>query len=104
MTSTNYASAELMFQLLYPLIHAFQPVVTSLFLITAWAFVVLLMWTIGIAARDGIVTVKRLHQIPCANCQYFTGDYILKCTVRPTSALTESAINCSDFCQSNSTV
>ena len=88
-------------QLLYPLIHAFQPIVPSLCLITAWTLVVLLMWTISIAARDGIATVRRLHQIPCANCQYFTGNYILKCTVHPTSALTSEAIDCYDFCSHN---
>lgn len=87
-----------MFQLLYPLIHAFQPVLAPLCFVTAWVLVVLLMWTIWIAARDGIATVKRLHQIPCANCQFFTDDYLLKCAVHPTFALTEEAINCSDFC------
>ncbi|WP_337906916.1 hypothetical protein [Iningainema tapete] len=48
-------------------------------------------------ARYGIATVKRLHQIKCADCQFFTGDYHLKCTVHPSFALTEEAINCSDF-------
>lgn len=90
-----------MFQILYPLIHAFQPVLASVCLVTAWTLVVLLIWTIWIAARDGIATVKHLHQIPCANCQFFTGNYILKCTVRPTSALTPEAIGCSDFCSHN---
>ncbi len=41
---------------------------------------------------------KRLHQIPCAKCQYFTGNHHLKCTVQPCFALTEEAINCLDFC------
>jgi hypothetical protein len=90
-----------MFQLLYPLIHVFQLVLAPLCFVTAWTLVVLLMWNIWIPARDGIATVKRLHQIPCANCQFFTGDYLLKCTVHPSSALTEEAINCSDFCPHN---
>jgi len=90
-----------MFQLLYPLIHAFQPVLVPICFITAWLLVVLLMLNIWIAASNGIATVKRLHQIPCANCQFFTGNYLLKCPVHPTSALTEEAINCSDFLSQN---
>jgi RNA polymerase subunit RPABC4/transcription elongation factor Spt4 len=38
-----------------------------------------------------------MHQIPCANCQFFTRDYHLKCTVHPAQALTEEAIGCGDF-------
>ena len=86
-----------MFQLLYPLIQALQPVLVPVCFVTAWTLVVLLMGNIWIAARNGIGSVKRLHQIPCAGCQFFTGDYLLKCTVHPTSALTEEAITCSDF-------
>ncbi|MGK7918653.1 MAG: hypothetical protein AB4080_01410 [Trichodesmium sp.] len=47
--------------------------------------------------KSGINYVKRLHQIPCSRCTFFTGDYRLKCTVHPYSALTETAINCSDY-------
>jgi hypothetical protein len=86
---------------MYPLIHAFQPLLAPVCFVTAWALVVLVLWSIWTAVRDGTATVKRLHQIPCANCQFFTDDYILKCTVHPTSALTEEAINCSDFCPQN---
>lgn len=93
-----------MFQLLYPLIQALQPVLGLVCFVTAWTLVVLLIWEIWIAARDGIATVKRLHQIPCANCQFFTGEYLLKCTVHPTSALTSEAITCSDFSLPNQPV
>ena len=41
--------------------------------------------------------LKRLHQIPCDKCAYFTGDYRLKCTVNPTTAMSEQAIGCRDF-------
>ncbi len=41
--------------------------------------------------------VCRLHQIPCSQCRYFTGDYRLKCTVNPYWALSEDAIGCCDF-------
>jgi hypothetical protein len=49
------------------------------------------------AARDGLQRLHRLHQVPCSRCAFFTGDYTLKCTVQPRSALTEAAINCYDF-------
>lgn len=38
-----------------------------------------------------------MHQIPCSNCQFFTNDYRLKCTVNPSVANTERAINCCDY-------
>jgi len=40
---------------------------------------------------------KRMHQIPCSNCRYFSGNYILKCTIRPIEANTEEAIGCLDY-------
>nr|WP_232225199.1 hypothetical protein [Dactylococcopsis salina] len=46
-------------------------------------------------------TVKRsqiMHQVPCPNCQFFTNDYRLKCTVNPLVANTEQAITCQDYC------
>ena len=63
---------------------------------------ILLLITIGLynfylTFKSGISYVKRLHQIPCSRCVFFTGDYRLKCTVHPYSALTELAINCSDY-------
>ena len=45
--------------------------------------------------QQGISYVRRLHQIPCSRCIFFTGDYRLKCTVHPYNALTETALNCS---------
>ena len=40
---------------------------------------------------------KRMHRIPCYNCRYFSGNYVLKCTIRPTEANTEEAIGCLDY-------
>lgn len=47
---------------------------------------------------DIIAQAKRMHQIPCTKCRFFTGDYRLKCTVNPELANTENAIDCNDFC------
>lgn len=56
-----------------------------------------LLWSIWLATQDGMARLKRLHQIPCSGCAYFTGDYRLKCTVHPCKALTEEALECLDY-------
>ncbi len=53
--------------------------------------------------RRNFASVRRLHSIPCAGCCYATGDYRLKCSVHPTSAFSEEAINCCDFAPSEAT-
>jgi hypothetical protein len=68
-----------------------------IFPIIIWlAIAVFVLDAIASLAR-GIQKIKQLHQIPCANCLYFTGNYRLKCPIHPSEALTESAIHCRDF-------
>lgn len=55
------------------------------------------LWSASLALREGFQQLRRLHQIPCSNCEFFTNDYRLKCTVRPCVACTEDAIGCTDF-------
>ena len=74
-----------------------QTIVVLIFGCFAWATIALLFWSAWNTLREGITTLKRLHQIPCDRCAFFTGDYRLKCTVRPIDALTENAIDCRDF-------
>lgn len=65
----------------------------------------LLIWLVSVgfflsvcfAVEDGFVRLRRLHQIPCSHCAFFTGDYRLKCTVHPCKALSEDAIDCLDY-------
>lgn len=89
-----------MFQLLYFLTHwlvqIIQPVLVPLCFVFAWSLIFMATWSVWTAIRDGVTNAKRMHQIPCASCQFFTGDYHLKCTVHPTIALTEEAIDCMD--------
>ncbi len=59
--------------------------------------VIIIGWSIWSAVHDTIARSRQMHRIPCADCQFFTKDYHLKCTVHPSSALTEDAINCPDF-------
>lgn len=57
----------------------------------------LFIWAICVAFQDGMARLKRLHQIPCDRCAYFTGNTYLKCTVQPCRAFTEDALGCIDF-------
>jgi len=84
------------FQLLYFLIHTINRFLYNLlfFALDANYSGRLGFWS---TIRDSVSTSKRLHQIPCTNCQYFTGDYRLKCTVQPSIANSEAAIECSDY-------
>ncbi len=86
-----------MFQLLYYLIQAIQPFSVFICFFCAWALILVVSWGLWSAARDSVSTAKKMHQIPCPGCQFFTNDHRLKCTVRPCGANTEEAINCKDY-------
>ena len=86
-----------MLQILFFIIQALQPIIVPLCFFFAWFLIILVGLSIFTAFRDSVATVQKMHRIPCADCQYFTGDYRLKCTVRPSTASTEAAINCSDY-------
>lgn len=60
-----------------------------------------LFWRLITVTKVAVKHLQRLHQIPCDKCAYFTGDYRLKCTVNPTTAMSESAIGCRDFLYDN---
>lgn len=47
--------------------------------------------------RDVVAQARKMHQIPCTKCRFFTGDYRLKCTANPLIANTEQAIDCIDY-------
>jgi len=87
----------LFFSLLRGLIYAIQPFLTPLCFVIAWGIVVIVGWSMIAALRDGVKQVKQLHQIPCADCQFFTNSHYLKCPVHPSMALSEEAIGCRDY-------
>lgn len=87
-----------MFQLLYPLVYLIRPYLGLICFCLAWGLILLVVLSIWSSVKAGIKTTQRLHQIPCTDCQFFTNDYRLKCTVNPSTANTEAAINCSDYC------
>lgn len=82
---------------LYFLIHTIQPFVVPVCFVTAWTLIILVGWSLWTTARDSVSVAKQMHQIPCSGCQFFTDDYRLKCTVHPSAANTEDAINCLDY-------
>lgn len=86
-----------MLKVLLNLISLIQPLVVPICFFAAWGLVFLVIWSLWTAARDGVSTAKQMHQIPCAGCQYFTANYRLKCTVHPSIANTENAIDCMDY-------
>jgi hypothetical protein len=86
-----------MFYLLQPIVRAVQPLLIPMCFVLAWSISAMIGWSLWTGVRDTIARSRQMHQIPCTNCRFFTCNYHLKCTVHPTEALTESAINCSDY-------
>jgi hypothetical protein len=84
-------------EILHSLFSLFQFLLIPICFISAWGLVILVGWSMWAAARDGVKTATKMHQVPCAGCQYFTDDYRLKCTIHPSLANTEEAINCIDY-------
>ena len=76
----------------------FKPVMLQLRFVGAYSLLGLVGWSLVSFFLDIVATAKKMHQIPCTECRFFTGDYRLKCTVNPHIANTEEAIGCSD-CQ-----
>lgn len=86
-----------MMELLSVVIHGIQPLLVPICFVSAWTLMILVVWSLWATTRDSVATAKQMHQIPCTNCQFFTDDYRLKCTVHPSIANTEEAIDCGDF-------
>jgi hypothetical protein len=88
---------SLLFTLLYWLVGSIRPFLVPICFVMAWGLIVIICWSIVAALRDGMQRVKQLHEIPCANCRFFTNSYYLKCPVHPSIALSEEAIGCRDY-------
>ncbi|MCC5621490.1 hypothetical protein [Nostoc sp. CHAB 5715] len=86
-----------MLELISFLIHGIQPLLVPICFVVAWTVTILAVLSLWMAARDSVTTAKQMHQIPCSGCQFFTDNYRLKCTVRPSIANTEEAIDCLDY-------
>ncbi|MBC1224079.1 hypothetical protein GNF10_20765 [Nostoc sp. UCD121] len=86
-----------MLEVIFFLLRGIQPFLIPICFITAWTVTILVVMSLWTAARDSVATAKLMHQIPCTGCQFFTDNYRLKCTVRPSIANTEEAIDCRDY-------
>lgn len=62
-----------------------------------WAMVLVFVLAILLAVSDGTQRLRRLHQVPCFRCQYYTNSPYLKCPVRPLDAGSEAAFCCTDY-------
>lgn len=82
--------------LLYVSTEVTPPLLKLVCFVVAWSFVFLLVWSIWTALQDAVNRAAQMHKIPCSNCQFFTENYQLKCTVHPSIALSEAAIGCPD--------
>ncbi len=78
-------------------IKAIQPFIVPICCGCAWLLMSLVIWDVWMGVRATVERAKQMHQIPCANCQFFTNDHRLKCTVHPHIANSENAIDCRDY-------
>lgn len=88
---------QIIYVLVHELIRATQPFAVPICFVFAWTIVLLVIWSIASSLWVGITSVRQMHQIPCANCQFFTQNYYLKCPVHPSKALSDAAVNCPDY-------
>lgn len=82
------------------LIDSIQPFLIPICFIVAWSLVIMVLMNLWTATKDTVKAAHKMHQVPCHNCQFFTNNYRLKCTINPYTANTEEAIGCRDY-QSN---
>ena len=88
-------------QVLKMVLQSIKPFLIPICFVTAWLFVISLLATLTSGIQQTVKRAKQMHQVPCYNCQFFTNDYRLKCTVNPTIANTEKAIDCFDYREKN---
>lgn len=92
-----YSFLQLIHIFLLKLFQLLQPYLGPICLVLAWTVVILTIWNITAAFRDGLQRAQTMHRIPCADCKFFTNQAVLKCPVNPGQAMSEQAIGCSDF-------
>jgi hypothetical protein len=82
----------------YSLILVAQAWIRPICLVSAWLLVGLVIWSVAAVLYEGVRNAQRMHKIPCSSCSYFENNYHLRCAVNPSAVLSESAINCLDYC------
>ena len=88
--------------MLHPLFQTLEPFLVPICFVCAWVAIATMAMNLHSAISSGVEQAKQMHQIPCANCIFFTNDHRLKCPVNPTIAMSEEAIDCGDYRQRSS--
>lgn len=94
---TMYDFIQIALVIAHWIVQLIQPVLVPICFVAAWSIVILGLWGVWAAIRDSVQRAQQMHQIPCSQCRYFSGNYLLKCPVHPSEALSEAAIDCMDF-------
>ncbi|MBE9064329.1 hypothetical protein [cf. Phormidesmis sp. LEGE 11477] len=74
-----------------------RPFLPTICFVFVWGAILLATYNLFTGFRKGVENVRRLHRIPCAGCQYATNSHYIKCSLQPSVAFSEEAIDCSDF-------
>jgi uncharacterized protein YpmS len=99
-SNSSIALANAVLNFISFLINGIQPLLIPICFVIAWTVIILVFVSLWTATKYTVKTAQKMHKIPCHNCQFFTKNYRLKCTVNPYIANTEEAIGCKDY-QSN---
>ncbi|ELS02021.1 hypothetical protein Xen7305DRAFT_00017310 [Xenococcus sp. PCC 7305] len=86
-----------MFQLGKLITEANMIVIVVLRFLLACSVIGIFVWSFLRTVISGVIAAKKMHQIPCSTCNFFTNDHRLKCTAHPYIANTEEAIQCLDY-------
>ena len=66
--------------------------------VMGWGVVFFILSKSWMVARHELTSnLKRFHKVPCSNCKFFSANPYLKCAVNPSVALTEQAVDCSEY-------
>lgn len=68
------------------------------YVVLGWMIFSLMMSAIFTVVRSEVFSLEPISQVPCRNCQFFSSNPYLQCAVNPGMALTDKAVNCSDYC------
>jgi hypothetical protein len=78
-------------------VHPLHAYLVPVCFVATWTILFLILANFWAVSSETVIYAQKMHRIPCSKCKFFTANYQLKCTVHPTEALTEAAIDCPDY-------